>query len=488
MPNANPGPNDRPDVAALARWLMTWLQPSGAIHGYHNHSVWGNHPATLGDRWCGHSTFAAPLLPALAEIVAARPEPAALDRLVAAIRFQCSSRQADGEFDHIGFQIGEQAKRGLVHTVVPAAALCEAVLVARSHLPTDLVDNVDRVVREVIRATEDVYGRGASERTVANQEYIRLAARLLHMQAFDHSEWDDRVRTDLDLLAKHFHVRGLPDARSVGSLRSMSDADAIEPAEYYGLMIKPLVLAAQRFDRKAYLDQAMGFARHVVRSSWTDHRGRRRVHRLWQRITGEWIKTREPMLIAGIGLTLDAIRELLQTRDDPECRDFLADMDRTYAQSQGPAGMFLAASGWSREQDVIPASAWHAHDLLYLTRRLGPPAPEELEPAAHADRRGLAVVLGYTDAWLETVDRWALSGMKNMSTLPIHARKDQPRFGYRLGRWVTGRDLDPDAIIDNPPVFFRAEDRVVHITGRDDLMILNASGLAYDGPGRCIEA
>ena len=27
------------DLAALGNWLYSWVQPDGAIHGFHNHSV-----------------------------------------------------------------------------------------------------------------------------------------------------------------------------------------------------------------------------------------------------------------------------------------------------------------------------------------------------------------------------------------------------------------------------------------------------------------
>ena len=54
------------DLAALGNWLYSWVQPDGAIHGFHNHSVWGDNPIRWADYTSGHSTFAAPMLPALA--------------------------------------------------------------------------------------------------------------------------------------------------------------------------------------------------------------------------------------------------------------------------------------------------------------------------------------------------------------------------------------------------------------------------------------
>mgnify|MGYP006423263811 CR=1 FL=1 len=471
------------DAAALGRWILSWVQASGAIHGFANHSVWGGHPATVGDDWCGHSTFASPLLPALAEAAARQPAPAALERLETAIAFQCESRQADGQFAHVGFQVGERVQRGLVHTVVPAAALCEAVAVAGARLSAPLIERVERTVREVLEASESIYGEGASGKTVANQEAIRLAARLQHMAVFDHAAWDNRVRADLAFLAEHFHVPGVPDGESAGCLRSMPNPDALEPAEYYGLIIKPLVLAGRRYGAPEYLDQAMRLARHVVRSAWADPQGRRRVHRTWRRLGGAWTRVCEPMLLAGIGLTLEAIADLLTDRPDAECEAFLTGMERTYARAQSPAGMLLAATGWRGEQDIIPATAWQSHDLLYLLRRHG--VPDNFEAAIEAPDPRAAAVLGHHMLWLETDRHWALDGPETLQRLRLRGRKDHPHFELMLSAWVAGGPPDPAMVMENPPRFFATDDRIVHVGGREDLALLNASGLAYEGPGEC---
>lgn len=165
-------PDSIPDSPALARWLRSWVQPDGALHGFANHSVWGAYPALYGDDWCGHSTFASPLLMAWAELCVRFPDPAEIERLETMIRFQCGSRQKDGQFDHVGFQIGERAKAGLIHNVLPAA-LCETVRIAGDLLSPETRNRVDTTVRDVLAALDQKHGPGFARHTCANQEYAR---------------------------------------------------------------------------------------------------------------------------------------------------------------------------------------------------------------------------------------------------------------------------------------------------------------------------
>ncbi len=58
--------HDPPDIVPLARWLLTWVTGEGEIHGYQSQRL--RQPLVhRADDWCGHTTFASPLIPALAE-------------------------------------------------------------------------------------------------------------------------------------------------------------------------------------------------------------------------------------------------------------------------------------------------------------------------------------------------------------------------------------------------------------------------------------
>jgi hypothetical protein len=66
---------------------------------------------------------------------------------------------------------------------------------------------------------------------------------------------------------------------------------------------------------------ALGLAHHVVRSSWKDAAGMLRLHRLYHSDrSGRYLRVQEPMLVAGMGLTLEAIRKVAlpaATRSQP---------------------------------------------------------------------------------------------------------------------------------------------------------------------------
>lgn len=483
MSPKTPGPSapSRPDTSALAQWLRTWVQPGGAIHGFANHSVWGGYPALYGDDWAGHSTFASPLLMAWAELCVRFPEPAETERLETMLRFQCGSRQEDGQFDHVGFQIGERSKVGLIHNVLPAAALCETVRIAGDRISAETRNQIETTVREVLDALDRKHGPGYGKGTCANQEYARAWARLAHMEAFGHAEWDARVRHDLDELRANLHVPGVPDAGSEGCLRSAGNPDFLEPAEYYGLMIAPLHLAYHRYGEARDREAALALGRHVIRSAWRDEAGRLRAHRTWARIGGAWECIREPMLIGGFGLTLETIRAWADAEQDPTFLDFLDAMDATLAAAQAPGGPFLAATGWHREQDIIPASAWQSHDLLYLLRRH--PSETDPWPAIRSEPEGTLVILGRHCAWLENGPHWKIHSYHSLNTALLHGRKDQSHHHHSHSGWMNPEPPPSGTWFPEPPALLRTETALHHRGGRDDLRILNASGLPYQGPG-----
>ncbi len=484
--NTAPAPL-QPDVAALGRWLHSWVQPDGAIHGFHNHSVWGGNPFLVGDFTAGHSTFASPLLPGLARALNRRPDARGQKLLESLVSFQCQSFQADGQFEHIGFQVGETLNRGLIHNMVPCVALSETALLLEDEKNRALRGEIDRAVRRNLEACDQIYGTGASNGSVANQEYCRQWARLAHMEAFKHRESDASVRHDLDFLVANFHVRGLPDEQSAGALRGVGDQNLIEPAEYYGLMIHPLMLAARRYDEPKYFDAALSLARHVIRSSWVDQQGQRRLHRLWQRVDGQWIKTDEPMLIGGMGITLSAIEALHRARPDAELARFLEETDRTYAHYQSTAGFFLAASGWGAEQDIIPASAWQSHDLYHLLARHG--AGEDFWDTLFTPDTRVAVVFGQSLMWMEAGPHWKLGGYHTAHGLELAGRKDRVRFGIDIPAWIgSGREMPAEYAMPDSPRFLRTDKDIRHLGGRSDIAVLLAMERPYREPSAVTES
>lgn len=246
-------------------------------------------------------------------------------------------------------------------------------------------------------------------------------------------------------------------------------------------MIHPLLCAARRYGESRYLNEARGFARHVVRSAWRDGTGMLRFHRLWRKVDTQFIRIREPMLIGGMGITLSALQQLCREEPDVEMEDFLAAMDRTYAHYQNPAGFFLAASGWYTEADVIPSSAWHSHDLVHLVRRH--PLPPGFWDQVFAGYDKVAVVLGVNLFWCETDTHWAVRGYESSHGLELVGRKDTAHFNVDIPRWVqNGNHPQPDMLMPDQPKFLRTDDQIVHLSGRTDLDVLNASRSTVEAP------
>lgn len=458
--------NKTPRLPELGRWLAGWMQQDGAIYGFHNHSVWGDNPFRYGDFTAGHSTFASPMLPALALALKQQPDPRGAELLERLVRFQTSSFQPDGQFAHIGFQCGEMLKFGLIHNVVPCAALS-----AVAGISDILRQEIDQAVRGVLAATDRLHGKDPGEGTCANQEYCRLWARLLHMAAFDHDEWHDSVAAGLDFMIEHFHVRGQPDDECAGTWRSLHDSTILEPAEYYGLMIHPLLMGFQRYGTERYLQEALAIARHCVRSSWVDDRGRRRAHRLWAHADGQWHAIKEPMLIGGFGITLSAMQALLPLQADKEIERFLDEMDATYAAYQSPGGFFLAATGWGSEQDIIPSSAWQSHDLFHFVARHG--VGSDFWETLFTPRRSVDVVFGQSMVWLEDDVHWAVRGYQTANGLNLVGRKDRAAFAVDIPAWIgSGREADPDLLMPDEPKFLRTDSGIVRIAGRTDVRTL----------------
>ena len=461
---------DKPQIGRLGQWLNSWVQSDGAIHGFHNHPVWGDNPFRYLDFTAGHSTFASPFLLGLALALKQQPNARGKNLLGRLARFQANSFQKDGQFAHIGFQVGETLKAGLIHNVVPCVVLSALE-------PSEISDSA---VRKVLASCDRIYGAGATEYSVANQEYCRLWARLLHMQTYGHKEWHDSVAAGLDFLIERFHVRGHPDGECVGTWRVLSDLSGLEPAEYYGLMIHPLLLAYERYGKKQYLDEASAMARHCARSSWVDGRGQRRAHRLWTQATGAWQVLRQPMLIGGYGITLSAIQALVRAQRDEELENFLQAMDATYVHYQSGAGFFLAATGWGSEQDIIPSTAWQSHDFFHLIARHGP--DQNFWDNLFGTDSATAVVFGQSMVWIEDQSHWAVRGYHWTNGLNLVGRKDRLNFYVDIASWIQSKREAPAAyLMPDEPKFLRGSDAIYHIGGRSRLHVLGVDAIPFRG-------
>src|SRR5690625_1719457 len=100
------------DGAALTGWLRSSVGADGQIRKFHNHSVWGTNPATFIDFTSGHQALSAPALAGLATALARRPDERGTELWRAMMLFQARTTQADGQFQHIGFQRSEERRVG----------------------------------------------------------------------------------------------------------------------------------------------------------------------------------------------------------------------------------------------------------------------------------------------------------------------------------------------------------------------------------------
>lgn len=475
------------DISKLGQWLHSWIQPNGAIHGFHNHSVWGGNPYRFLDMTAGHSTFASPLMPALALALKGKSDPRGKDLLESLVQFQTGAFQEDNQFAHIGFQVGEILKSGLIHNVVPDVSLSLTATLGKDILDTSSLEMIEAAVVRNLEACDRLHGdrpivgKEGKGGSCSNQDYCRLWARLSHMEAFDHKQWDPLVRESLHFMIEHFHVSGIPDAESSGSLRSAGEKHFLEPAEYYGLMIHPLLMGFERYGESRFLEEAGRLIRHVMRGSWKDASGQRRFHRLYLQDGGKYLQVREPMLIGGMGITLSSIQKYLHHQPDPEMESFLREMDATYSFYQAQSGFFLAATGWSKECDIVPASAWQSHDLFHLMLRHGVPDSfwETLFSPLHISQ----VVLGENCFWMEAGPHWALRGYFTMEDADLVGRKNESLFYRDLPGWIRGGTHPPENFRSlHGPVFHKVNGAFLHFEGNEDIHLFNATRHPYRGP------
>ena len=455
-----------PDVAALTGWLRSWVGDEGQIRGFHNHSVWGTNPATFIDFTSGHQAFSAPALAGLATALARRPDERGTELWRAMMLFQARTTQADGQFQHIGFQVGESATSGLIHNMTGCIGLLEGIRVAGHLLCEDERVEILAAVRRNLDACR-LYGGGRpSPEGTVNQEYARVWAKLRYTELSTDPVYAEELEEDLDALVRLAHLRGVPDEDCVATYRQPTDragGGILEPAEYYGLMIVPLVLGARRFGRPDLRAEALGMARHLVRSAWQDSRGRTRYHRYWYVHEKFRRRTSTPMLIAGMGLSLYGIDELLLDGPDAELSGFVQACLATYAEYQSPAGFFASATGWHNEADVAPSTAWHAHDLLFLTRHLEP--GDTFWDEVFTPRQRQAVLLSDRAIWAEHGERWCILSPQTAGDLSIFGRKDRDRFSRSFFVWTDKEPLPEDLVYPEAPVFFVADEGIFRVDG-----------------------
>lgn len=468
------------NTAKLGNWIASWIQESGAIHGFHNHSVWGGNPYRWSDFTAGHSTWSSPFLAGLSCALQKHPHPDGIALLSRLIRFQASTFQPDNQYAHIGFQVGERLNFGLIHNAITNASLGLTALNGRDYLPAADMDLIREAVLKNMEVCKRYGGGRATHSGTANQDYARLWGKLLFQEVYEDKRWYDEIVEDLDFMIEHFHIGGLPDADSEGTYRELRDLSAIEPAEYYGLMICPLVMAYEVYGEAKYLEHAGRICRHVARSHWVDDAGQTRFHRLWYVRNGVWMKNNQPMLISGMGDSLEGIYRYIQHVPDDELAGFLDACDATYAHYQNPRGYFASATGWQSEVDVAPSSAWHAHDFRYLALRH--PVDAGFWEQFFAPYEKMSVLLGDQCLWFEHGPHWQIRDYFWQDVFQVFGRKDEVRFGRDMN-WVKGPNALPEHYIHpDVPVFLMADDGIFLKSGDESqLDITSVAKLPYKG-------
>lgn len=472
------------DLAALGNWLNSWVQPSGAIYGFHNHSVWGDNPMRWPDYTCGHSTFAAPFLPGLAQALCRQYDPRGKELLESMMLYQAASMRPDGEYKHIGFQAGELAKVGLIHNMVPAVSLLLAAGLGQSYLSENIRQAAKESVLRVLCEGSLHYGGGRADETACcNQDYTRIWAKLLLQKVFQDDRFEKQVREDMDFMISRFHIPGVPDAESDGTLRALIGKDQflLEPAEYYGLMIAPLCLGYEMFGEKRWLDAAVRLCNHVVRSSFVDEEGCRRVHRAYfSRHSGGWGKLDQPMQIQGNGMTLYGILQCLRLTGNTEFSDFLNQMDLCMVHYQTSRGFVRAATGWDTEADAVPSTAWQAHDFMYFAHRLDHLETDFWDRFFHSCKE-CSIVLSPNCIWMERDARWTIQDYFSRAVYQIYGRKDHQRFGRDLGWTGEQNDVQPDYLWgDQLPRFVLSGEEITPLRPlSEDMVVYNFSGKHY---------
>ncbi|GMQ63804.1 hypothetical protein [Vallitalea maricola] len=456
--------NIKINAGSLGNWIKSWVQDNGAIYGFHNHSVWGSNPYRLQDFTCGHSTFAAPFLAGVACALSKKMNNEAKELLDVLIEFQATSFQENSQYKHVGFQVGETLQSGLIHNAVANISLGLTAYYGKEYLSSDKLELIKKAILKNLIGTYG-WGKGRpSNDSCCNQDYARIWSKLIFQKAFDDYRFKDELPEDIDFMIKNFHRTGFPDEESVATYRNIcfEQNDVVEPTEYYGLMICPLIEAYEQYNEKRFLDQAVAICKQIVRSSWVDENGKRRLHKMYYKVNGKWERLDEPMLIAGMGMTILGMSKCLQYHESQEIRKFVEESNETYAFYQTKRGYFVSATGWKAEQDVAPCTAWHAHDFLYLIESADL-INEEFWNEFNKEYDKTAVLLGDNCIWVEDNTHWAIKDYYSNEIYKIYGRKDNNKFGVDMG-WIPGnRSIDEKYKFQGAPVFVRTSNDILVI-------------------------
>lgn len=449
------------DIARLGNWLNSWVQSDGSIYGFHNHSVWGSNPYRLMDFTSEHTTWASPFLPGLAKALSLQMNRDGLDLLNRLLDFQTESFQENSQYKHVGYQVGETLQSGLIHNAITNISLLLTAEYGAQYLGEDMLQKIEGAVNKNLKGTMGWGGGRPCKASCCNQDYARIWSQLLLQRLYGDYSRHKELMEDIDYMIEQFHVRGLPDDECVATYRNITlEQNTIEPAEYYGLMINPLIEAYEEYGIKKYLDEAVGICRHVVRSAWIDGNGQTRLHKMYVKVDSQWQKIDDMMLISGMAMTLKGINRCAQLTKDDELAKFIEEADRTYSYYQTKRGFFIAASGWAAESDIAPCTAWQAHDFMYHMETQTALTDDYWDVFMNKSNE-TAVVLGDNCVWVEDNTYWAIKDYFGSGLYMVAGRKDKGKFGIDIGWIPSNRQIDPVLVFEECPAFYMTADEIL---------------------------
>lgn len=448
------------NTAKLGNWLNSWVQEDGAINGFHNHSVWGSNPYRLLDFTSEHTTFASPFLVGVAKALSLEMNEQGKELLNKLVEFQATSFQENSQYEHVGYQVGETLHTGLIHNAIANVSLLLTLEYSKEFLEQDMIQKIGDAVIKNLSGTMGWGGGRPCKASCCNQDYARIWSKLLYQRLFENDYLKEEIVEDIDYMINQFHVKGFPDEESIATYRNITlEQNTIEPTEYYGLMINPLIEAYDQYGDKKYLDEAIGICRHVVRSSWVDENNQRRFHKMYVRANGKWSKIKDTMLISGMALTLRGIKMCLKHFPNDEMQQFLDECNKTYEYYQTKRGYFVAATGWYAEADVAPCTAWQSHDFMYLLEEQEQLSDDFWKDFFSKDE-AISILVGHNCVWVEDNTYWAIKDYFGSGLYMVAGRKDDKKFVIDIGWIPSNRQVDEKYKFKDCPMFYNFEDAI----------------------------